>query len=69
MTALRPEDRLPSASLPRGPWKVLIVGPGELAGVEAEASRVEAILGRQGHHATRRLAPRSAWQDREGVPA
>jgi NAD+ kinase len=68
MTAPRPEDRLLSGSLPRGPWNVLIVGPSELAGIEAEASRVEAILGRQGHHATRRLAPRSAWQDRGGVP-
>ncbi|MDA1039349.1 MAG: NAD(+)/NADH kinase [Planctomycetota bacterium] len=69
MTPLRPEDRLPSGSLPRGPWNVLIVGPSELAGVEAEASRVEAMLDCQGHHVSRRLAPRSAWQDREDVSA
>lgn len=69
MKAPRPEDRSLTASLPRGPWNVLIVGPSELAGVESEASRVEAILTGQGHRPSRRLAPRSAWQDREGVPA
>lgn len=69
MTPLRPEDRLPTASLADGRWDVLLVGPGELSGVEAEASRVEAILDRFGHRHSRRLAPRSAWQDRDDAPA
>jgi NAD+ kinase len=65
MTLPRPEDRQPPALLPAGAWNVLIVGPSELAGVEAEASRVETILGRLGHRTARRLAPRAAWHDRE----
>lgn len=68
MTLPRPEDRQPSALLPAGAWHVLIVGPSELAGVEAEASRVESILARLGHHSTRRLASREAWNEREGAP-
>lgn len=69
MTSARPEDRSPVSPLPDGPWDVLIVGPSELAGVESEAGRVEAILARLGHRPCRRLAPRSAWHDREGAPA
>lgn len=64
MTQSRPEDRQPQALLPTGAWDVLIVGPSELAGVEAEANRVEAILGRLGHRTARRLAPRAGWHNR-----
>lgn len=67
MTQPRPQDRPPPALLPAGSWDVLIVGPSELAGVEGEASRVEAILSGLGHRPTRRLAPREAWTDREGA--
>lgn len=69
MTSIRPEDRPTTTLLPEGPWNVLIVGPSELAGVEAEASHVESILKRLGHRPSRRIAPRSAWQGRDRAPA
>lgn len=69
MTSIRPEDRPTTTSLPDGPWDVLIVGPSELPGVEAEASHVESILKSLGHRPSRRLAPRSTWQGRDRAPA
>lgn len=68
MTSFRPEDRPYPEPLPNGPWDVLIVGPSELAGVEAEACQVEALLTRLGHRPSRRLAPRSAWEGPEHPP-
>lgn len=55
LSRLRPEH--PAA---RG-LRVVIVGPGELPAVEAEAARLRDRLARAGHEATLRLAPRSEW--------
>jgi NAD+ kinase len=42
--------------------RCILVGPGGLAGVEAEAERVEGLLAATGHRvAARRLAPRDDW--------
>jgi NAD+ kinase len=49
--------------------QVLIVGPAELAGIDAEARRVEDLLTAAGHRVSRRLAPRAAWEQREAAPA
>ncbi|MFM7034978.1 MAG: NAD(+)/NADH kinase [Planctomycetia bacterium] len=49
-----------------GPLATLIVGPSELDGVDAEARRVGSLLTRDGHRVSTRLAPRSAWDQRDG---
>ena len=41
--------------------RVVVVGPGGLEGIEAEADRVSSLLGGRGHDVTRRLAPRDDW--------
>jgi len=68
MTRHSPADRLQPQRPPVGPLHVLIVGPTELGGVEAEAERLTAWLTARGHRVAHRLAPRSAWDQRAGRP-
>lgn len=39
----------------------MIVGPGEVGRIDAEADRVAGLLAAHGHDVTRRIAPREAW--------
>lgn len=55
LSRLRP-DRAAAPGL-----RVMIVGPGELPAVPAEAERLRDRLIRAGHEVTLRLAPRSEW--------
>ncbi len=41
--------------------RVVIVGPGEVGRIDAEADRVAGLLAAHGHDVTRRIAPREAW--------
>jgi len=41
--------------------RVVVVGPGGLEGIEAEADRVGDLLSARGHAVTRRIAPRDDW--------
>jgi len=41
--------------------RTVIVGPGEVGRVEAEADRVAALLTARGHQVARRIAPRNDW--------
>jgi NAD+ kinase len=68
MNQHRPADRLEPQRPLHGSLAVLIVGPTELSGIEAEASRVEALFTAAGHRVARRLAARSAWEQREAAP-
>ena len=51
----------------------MIVGPGEVGRIDAEADRVTELLGRHGHQVTRRIAPRDEWGEgryaADGMPA
>ena len=61
MTA-RTADRLHPGRPLTDPLTVLIVGPSELAGVDAEAERMASLLTAHGHRVSCRLAPRTAWE-------
>ena len=69
MTPASPTDRLVPDRPVAGPLHVLIVGPAELATVATEAARLEHWLTSHGQRVTRRIADRSAWEQREGRPA
>jgi len=54
------------------PLQAVVVGPGELGQIDAEAERVERLLADRGHRTARRLAPREAWgegrAEADGMP-
>jgi NAD+ kinase len=68
MTAPLSAERLQPQRPAAGPLHVFVVGPSELPAVTAEAARLESLLVPRGHRVSRRLAPRSAWEQREGRP-
>ena len=43
--------------------RVLVVGPGEVGRVEAEAERIAGLLAGRGHEVARRIAPRDDWDE------
>lgn len=43
--------------------RVVIVGPGEVGRIDAEADRVAGLLADRGHEVTRRIAPRDDWAE------
>lgn len=58
------DEHTASSLLPDSDWNVLIVGSSEIAEIESEATRVESILNRLGHRTSRRIAPRTDWEER-----